>query len=112
MHKKFLHISVLIACAMMVSSCASDLKEYFGRHGPFTPAPFLIGDMPDGDDDYSQGFRDGCNTSHSIIGTALMSATYDDIYYDVEKSIKSDEYYKGRTIGHNYCNYYNDTNPI
>jgi len=108
--KKYIFISIL--SLSFLASCSNDLKEYHGRHGTFTPAPFSIGQMPQGDDDYSQGFRDGCNTGHSIIGTGMMSSTYDATYYNTEKSVTSNDYYKGRNIGFNYCTYYNDVNPL
>ncbi len=113
MCKKYININTLILVSLLVlTSCENDLKENFGRHGPLTPGPFFMKGIPQGDDDYSQGFRDGCNTGHGIIGTGMMSATYDDTYYDIDKSIENNDYYKGRTIGFNYCTYYNDVNPL
>lgn len=97
---------------LALQACSNDLKEYHGRHGMFTPAPFAIGQIPQGDDDYSQGFRDGCNTAYGIMGTGMLSSSYDSNYYDYEKSITNNDYYKGRTIGFNYCTYYLDNDPL
>lgn len=112
MQGKILNISVLAFLALFLVSCGNDLKEYYGRHGALTPTPFFMGKLPDGDDNYSQGFRDGCNTALSTVGTGMLSATYDDNYYDYEKSLNNNDYYKGRTIGFNYCTYYQDPNPF
>lgn len=107
MTRLLIHLSMLF----LLSGCAGDLAEYFGRHGMLTPEPAGLADMPQGDDDYSQGFRDGCNTAISITGSGFLS-TYDPIFYDFDKSLSSPEYYRGRTVGKNYCMYYVDNNPL
>jgi len=97
---------------MVLSSCTNDLKQYYGRPGAMTMRPAHMGDMPNGDDSYSQGVRDGCNTAISVVGTGIMQTTYDQTYYDFDKSIKDPDYYKGRRLGFDYCTYYQDPDPI
>ncbi len=103
---------MVIVSAFFISSCTNDLKEYYGREGDLTMRPSYMGDMPNGDDPYSQGVRDGCNTAIATIGTGPMAASYDPMYYDFDKSITDSEYYKGRTTGFNYCTFYQDPDPF
>lgn len=78
----------------------------------FTMRPAHLGKMPQGDDSYSQGVRDGCNTAISVVGAGPMQSGYEDTYYDFDKTISDPEYYKGRTVGFNYCTYYQDPDPM
>lgn len=104
----------LVFAVLFLSSCDTDndLKEYYGRPGMFTLRPAHLGEMPNGDDSYSQGVRDGCNTAIAIVGTGPMADMYENTYYDTNKSIEDSDYYKGRTLGFNYCTYYQDPDPI
>ncbi len=77
-----------------------------------TATPAFIGKLPQGDDPYSQGVRDGCNTAISIVGSGFLDSSYDDIYYDFDKSVSNPDYYKGRTLGFNYCTQYLSFEPI
>lgn len=105
---RFFALCLIFICA----SCKTDLKEYYGRHGTFTPAPMYFEGMPEGDDEYSQGFRDGCNTAFRTVGTGLLSVMYDDTYYDFDKILDSDDYYKGMSLGMSYCTNHLDTDPF
>lgn len=57
--------------------------------------------MPEGDDDFSVGFRDGCQTGSGIIGESVMRVY--GMSYDVEKGIENQQYYKGYKTGFNTC---------
>jgi hypothetical protein len=97
---------------MLLTSCELDLKKYYGREGMFTPRPDQLEKMPQGNDPYSKGVRDGCNTAMSVVGTGPMAGMYEDSYYDFEKTLKDSDYYRGRTTGFNYCTYYQDVDPF
>ena len=113
MHKIYFNIFVIFFSVIFLSSCwKNDLKEYYGREGSWTIRPAHMGEMPQGNDSYSQGVRDGCNTAISVVGSGPMTTQYEDTYYDFDKSIKDPEYYKGRTVGFNYCTYFQDPDPI
>lgn len=103
---------IVFSFAVIVSSCSNDLKEYYGREGMFTMRPAYMAKMPQGNDSYSQGMRDGCNTAIAAVGTGPMAAQYDDIYYDFDKSLNDSDYYKGRNTGFNYCTFYQDPDPF
>ncbi len=109
-----LNIFAVISSVLIISSCSTktDLKEYYGREGPWTMRPAHLGQMPQGNDSYSQGVRDGCNTAISVVGSGPMASMYDDTYYDFDKSISDADYYKGRTLGFNYCTFYEDPDPM
>jgi len=96
----------------MLSACENDLKEYFGRPGMLTMRPAGLDNLPDDDSSYSQGLRDGCNTALGTNAAGPMSATYADTYYDINRGITDQDYYKGRTTGFNYCTYYTDPEPL
>lgn len=105
-------LMVFLCLAALTSCWKVDLKENFGREGMMTPRPHRMGQMPQGDDPYSQGVRDGCNTAIGVLGTGPITTMYDDIYYDFDKTVNDSDYYKGRTLGFNYCSYYQDPDPF
>ncbi len=74
--------------------------------------PLFMSDMPSDNSSYSQGLRDGCNTAIGTIGTGPMASSYDEFYYDVNRGITDQDYYKGRVTGYNYCTYYLDPDPL
>ncbi len=102
----------LPAFVIALSSCNNDLKEYFGRPGAFTLRPAYLGEMPQGDDSYSQGMRDGCNTSIAVVGVGPMASMYDESYVDYDRVMVDTDYHKGVTMGFNYCTYYQDVDPL
>jgi hypothetical protein len=101
----------ILLTSFLLTSCAGDVKEYYGHWGTWTPKPLGMRNLPDGPDDYSQGFRDGCNSAISTIGETLLR-NYDEMQMDVERNIKYQKYNQGWTNGSNYCTYYIDPDPI
>ena len=71
-----------------------------------------MGELPQGDDPYSQGFRDGCNTAIAIVGVGPMTSFYDSIYYDFDRLLDDSMYYRGKKMGFDYCTYYQDVDPL
>lgn len=74
--------------------------------------PMGLDNLPSDDSSYSQGLRDGCNTALGSNGVGPMSASYADMYMDVNRNVNDTDYYKGRTLGFNYCTYYTDPDPL
>lgn len=105
---------ILIAASFALSACGDitniDLTSSGGRHGLFTPEAYMMGDLPDGDDGYSTGFRHGCNTSQGIMGSGLLrSHAY---AYDVNRGIVDKDYYAGYRQGFRYCMIFIDPSPL
>lgn len=71
--------------------------------------PFLK--VPEGDDSYSVGFRDGCDSSLGMGGAGMVSAT-NDFTYDANRGIEDKKYYEGYRSGANYCLFFLDSGPI
>ena len=82
-----------------------------GRHHFLTPAPLFMPDLPDGDDSYSQGCRDGCHTALGVVGSGMVRAAHD-FEMDVTRAIEDKMYYKGYKDCESYCVYYTDYNPL
>jgi hypothetical protein len=102
-----------IFVSILLSSCMkNDLEDYYGREGMFTMRPAFMGKMPQGDDSYSQGMRDGCNTAIALIGTGPMASSYEVSYQDVNRTTSDRDYSKGYDLGQNYCTYYQDVDPL
>jgi hypothetical protein len=108
--RNFFTVSLFV---MALSACGNDNLDLFeGRHGIWTPRPMYFSHLPQGGDAYSQGVRDGCNSANSTVGSAMMRTNYEDIYLDVDRTIKDSDYNRGWSMGHNYCTYFNDVDPI
>lgn len=107
------NLCTLLLLTTTLSACGNDkLDEFEGRAGTWTPKPMYFSYLPQGGDSYSQGVRDGCNSANSTIGQGMMRTNYKDIYLDVDRTIKDEDYNKGWSMGNNYCTYYNDSDPI
>jgi hypothetical protein len=55
----------LLALASLLALTACDTIAENGKPGFSSPKPFLLNGLPQGNDNYSEGFRDGC---HNAIG--------------------------------------------
>jgi hypothetical protein len=75
-----------------------------------SPRPFQMRNLPGGEDSYSVGFRDGCETTTGIAGVGL-NRTHE-LAYDIDRGLKDREYYAGYRAGHVYCLFYTDYDPL
>ncbi len=80
-----------------------------GKHRFWTPRPPTL-TMPEGDDAYSQGFRDGCNVALGIVGSGLLRMHA--FGYDPNWGAQDKDYYLGYNTGNNYCTFYLDPDPL
>ena len=71
--------------------------------------PFLR--LPEGDDPYSVGFRDGCDSSLGMAGAGPVGST-NNFSFDPNRGIEDKKYYDGYRMGANYCLYFLDPGPI
>lgn len=106
-----MNYTIAIVVLVILSACAQDYSLTQGRHAFWTPEPLFMANLPDGDDSYSQGFRDGCNTAIGSTGSAMLRSAHD-IAFDVNRGIEDRDYYRGYRIGNNYCTYYVDSDPL
>ncbi|MDX1949934.1 MAG: hypothetical protein SFT90_05485 [Rickettsiales bacterium] len=74
--------------------------------------PMFMGELPADNSPYSVGFRDGCNSAIATIGIGNIKTSRDQIYIDANRKTTDEEYHKGWNLGHNYCTYYIDVDPI
>jgi len=103
---KFIYLTLL---TILLNACAISLDEY-GRPGRmFYPKPLFLSNLPQGDDKYSQGFRDGC---YNFIGQNGygMARLYDRPINPIY--ITDDLYQEGYRHGDRYCGIYINKNII
>jgi hypothetical protein len=97
----------------MLPGCAVFRQDYGldgGRNSFWDPSSLFMSNMPQGDDDYSQGFRDGCNTAMGNTGSGYLRSH--GFAYDVHRGLEDADYYRGYKIGNNYCTYYVNFSPL
>ncbi len=111
----------IIALLLLVSGCyggkmlgnfldqerPTDLPTTFG--GSMSPRPLFMSNLPGGDDSYSTGFREGCQTTISY-GEGMLRMY--DFAYDIDRGLKDKEYYAGYRAGTVYCTYFADVDPL
>ncbi|MDB2415523.1 hypothetical protein N9W34_07100, partial [Rickettsiales bacterium] len=87
---------------MSLSSCMT-LLDNNGYRGALSPKPLFLDGIPDGEDDYSLGFRDGC---YNFIGQNGygFSRMYD--RYANTSLIESKLYQQGYRHGDRHCGTY------
>lgn len=102
-------VVLLVGCSNPFSE-AMDYGITGGRHMLMTAEPAFLDGLPDGDDSFSQGFRDGCNTTLGIVSFTGVRGL--DFAYDVNRGIEDREYYRGYRLGSDYCVYYVDPEPL
>ena len=107
MHKYVPYVCVVLLLGVL-TGCADTYQNY-GRHSMWTPKPLFL-TMPEGDDSYSIGFRDGCNTMIGAIGSAMLRNH--NVAYDPNRGLQDNEYYRGYAIGRSHCTYFIDNSPL
>ncbi len=104
MNKKISALRVfLLATLLLSTSCTMPESLGYKRM-------FLYG-VPKGNDSFSQGWRDGCDTSLAIVGEGSLRLIKEKINQQTAKRMRSDELYdKGFTTGSGYCTNFLDYN--
>jgi len=113
----YININHMVALCMTVFlvSCSPETMHPLdysitkGKHGMFTPHPAFL-ELPQGDDSYSQGFRDGCNTFLGSVSEAGVRGH--SFAYDVNRGIEDRDYYIGYRIASDICTYFSDVDPL
>ena len=92
---------------LLLSSCSGNIPVFRDPNLPtdtiLTPRPMLIRNLPKGDDSYSEGFRDGCNTMFGIVGTGYLRTLK--INVNGYRMVEDKVYTRGWSDGATYCTF-------
>ena len=100
----------LILCLILLFSLSGCLVfNPDGKLSWATPQGLMV-TTPEDDDDFSLGFRHGCNTALGIMGSGMLR--FHGFEYDINKGIENQEYYRGYRMGTDSCVYHVDTGSI
>lgn len=101
----------MVAIALFASGCSMIPREMYEPRelGSFSPTPMLLRDIPQGQDSFSVGWRDGCNSYLGFTGSGLMQ--FRGYTYDINRSLTDKMYAAGFREGASLCMYYTDTRP-
>lgn len=100
---------ILFSLIATVSACTMPEHNYLPRFVGYK-TPLLYG-VPEGDDSFSVGWRDGCNTSLAIAGEGALRLIKEKIDADNSYRFNKDQRYdKGYTTGSGYCANFLDYN--
>jgi len=99
-----MRLNVLLLLIILLPSCVT-LTDDNGRPGFMSPNTLFLRNLPQGDDNYSMGFRDGCYNFMGQNGFGLLRM------YDrplrVEDNLLTDNLYQqGYRHGDRYCGVY------
>lgn len=103
---RFTGLLGVVLMGVMLTACTE--RGNFGS--ALEPRPLFMRGIPSGDDAYSQGWRDACQTFVGIVGSGMLRNQ--PFAYDPERGVNDKEYYKGWRDGIAYCTYYTDYDPI
>ena len=98
--KQFLTLSIL---GLLLSNCSPFHTAEYGKIDRTKPHPFLLKDLPDGNDLFSHGFRDACN---SLIGATGYGANRMFDGAPNPEFITEKHYMNGYSEGARYCSVY------
>lgn len=104
------HPRLMVSMALMLAlcGCMESLIDSKG-FGTFSPTPALLRNVPQGNDSFSVGWRDGCSTYLGFTGSGLIEAR--EFAFDINRSLSDKQYAAGFREGASLCMYYTDTRP-
>ena len=110
MIRSVVYITMSIVLLASLSACNGKLgavKESVGKKGGiFKPSALFLRNLPQGDDPYSTGFRDGCETFMGIVGTGTLRLL--PVKIDGYKLTGNKYYARGFSDGSTHCTFYFD----
>lgn len=68
---KNLVITILLSNLILLAGCVTTVSEN-GKTGSLSPIPMFLKNLPQDEDNYSQGFRDGCYNFVGQNGNGLL----------------------------------------
>ncbi len=106
-------IAVIAVAGLLLSACGGkfSIRNFTGvkavpvtmeRTTSLVPRRAYIRGLPTGDDSYSVGFRDGCQTILGITGSGTLRLLSERI--DAERMVSDSMYVRGWHDGDGYCN--------
>lgn len=98
----------ITAMTLMLCGCMDQLIDSNG-FGSYSPTPVLMRNVPQGNDSFSVGWRDGCNTYLGFTGSGLIETR--SFTFDINRSLSDKQYAAGFREGASMCMYFTDTRP-
>lgn len=93
----------LIITVLTLSSCMNPIDSA-GNLSVFAPKPIFLRNLPQGNDSYSVGFRQGCYNMIGQTGQGMMRMY--DSPYDAVDYLNDDLYNQGYKHGDRHCGTY------
>jgi hypothetical protein len=95
--------AILLIPALVLGGCFQDVSGN-AKAGIFTPNPPFLKNLPQGDDSFSLGFREGCYNAIGQEGYGMMRMFDKPVNYDMASTEKL--YVDGYRHGDRYCSAY------
>ena len=95
---------IALILILPLSACITLLDEG-AKPGLFSPKPLFLRNLPQGEDRYSIGFRDGCYNIMGQTGFGLIRM-YDRPINPNKNFITNEQYQQGFRQGDRYCGVY------
>ena len=103
----FTRIIIMTCCFLFLGSCVKEMWSMpKSWNWGFRPRPYMARGLPDGDDDYSYGFRDGCKSVLSSVGEGGVRSIKS--VYDGWLLTSNSFYASGFVDGEEHCTYIYD----
>ena len=103
-------VKLLLLSLLLLSQSACLISEALtlpkSWNWGFKPRPYMMRGVPDGNDDYSLGFRDGCKSALGIIGQGGVRSVSNE--YNGWKLTSNRLYAAGFLDGEEHCTYFYD----
>ena len=102
-----IHACSILFCLTMLLGCNGQLDED-GKRQFWSPPSFQLGELPQGRDPFSTGFRDGCNDFVGATGTGAdglygQHFIYQTMQLDPVKGLIEKAYANGYRRGAKFC---------
>lgn len=110
----YMHFHSIFLASLVLSACSTFTNED-GSWNAMTPRPLFLRNIPEEDDSFSQGFRDGCNDSMGLSGygglrfheirwgDSITNPIKYEYNYNAIRAMEDDQYSLGFGHGFSYC---------
>lgn len=109
--KRKVQACLILAASLGLQACGVALTDDAGQLSNMAPAPFLMGHMPEGDEPFNVGFRDGCYNIVGVVGNGYLRF-YDRPANPDDGMLTNRLYQQGYRYGARYCSVYVDKEII
>jgi hypothetical protein len=102
-----MRLIIIFISFLFLSNCASEAFSMPDNwNWGFRPRPYLMRGVPDGNDDYSLGFRDGCKSVLNTVAEGMVRNIKP--VYDGWLLTSNNLYASGFVDGEEHCTYFYD----